>query len=141
MGYATYRIILKEGNRTENKTAFSGTLENEYYRLRINTTKGTIESLFDKQLGKELVDSGCAYQPGQFIYERLGKNRHQLEVLKLDEVTRSVLRDVHVSTEIVNGPVWQSISIHGSMPGCADKDGINCEIRLYKTEKKVESNT
>lgn len=138
MGYATYRIILKEGNRTENKTAFSGTLENEYYRLRINTTKGTIESLFDKQLGKELVDSGCAYQPGQFIYERLGKNRHQLEVLKLDEVTRSVLRDVHVSTEIVNGPVWQSISIHGSMPGCADKDGINCEIRLYKTEKKVE---
>jgi len=137
MGYTTYRIIVGKENRTDNKIKFTGTLENEYYRLRINSVKGTIESLYDKKLGKELVDAKSAYQPGQFIYERLGKNRHQLEVLKLDEATRTVLQDVHVSPDIVDGPVWQSITLHGSMPECAEKDGITCEIRLYKTEKKI----
>jgi len=138
MGYASYRIIVGNGIRNDTKPAFTGTLENEYYLLRINVSKGTIESLFDKQLGKELVDSNSAYQPGQFIYERLGKNRHQLEVLKLDEATRTVLSDVHFSGNIIDGPVWQSISLYGSAPECAEKDGITCEIRLYKTEKKIE---
>jgi len=138
MGYATYRIILGKENRTESNPSFTGVLENEYYRLRINSTKGSIESLYDKQLGKELVDANSVYEPGQFIYERLGKNRHQLEVLKLDEAKRLTLQDVHISPDIIDGPVWQSISFYGSMPECAEKDGIKCEIRLYKTEKKIE---
>jgi alpha-mannosidase len=138
MGFTNYRIILGKENRTDNKIKFTGILENKYYRLRINPVKGTIKSLYDKKLGKELVDTKSAYQPGQFIYERLGKNRHQLEVLKLDEATRTVLQDVHVSPDITDGPVWQSISLHGSMPECAEKDGITCEIRLYKTVKKIE---
>ncbi len=138
MGHATYRIMVGTENRQDIKTAFTGVLENDYYRLRINTVKGTIESLYDKKLGKELVDTKSPYQPGQFIYERLGKNRHQLEVLKLDEATRTVLQNVHISPDITDGPVWQSITLHGSMPECAEKDGITCEIRLYKTEKKIE---
>jgi hypothetical protein len=138
MGYASYRIRVGKESRIEAGKAFSGMLENEFYRLRINPVKGTIESLYDKQLDKELVDSNAPYQPGQFIYERLGKNRHQLEVLKLDEVERTVLQDVHVSPDIIDGPVWQSILISGSAPGCAEKDGVSCEIRLYKTEKKIE---
>jgi alpha-mannosidase len=137
-GYASYRIIQGKEPRVISKSAFNGILENEYYRLKINPAKGSIESLFDKQLGKELADPTSAYQPGQFIYERLGKNRHQLEVLKLDEVTRTVLRDVHVSSDFVDGPIWQSISLYGSSPECAEKDGISCEIRLYKSEKKIE---
>ena len=138
MGYASYKIIAGTESRSETKIPFSGMLENEFYRLHINTEKGSLESLYDKQLGLELVDVNAPYQPGQFIYERLGKNRHQLEVLKLDEATRAVLQDVHVSQDIIDGPVWQSITLYGSAPECAEKDGITCEIRLYKTGKKIE---
>ncbi len=138
MGYTTYRIVVGKDNRSEAGKPFSGIMENEFYRVRINQIKGTIESLYDKQLDRELVDINAPYQPGQFIYERLGKNRHQLEVLKLDEVERTVLQDVHVSPEIIDGPVWQSILVHGSAPGCAEIEGVSCEIRLYKTEKKIE---
>ena len=137
-GYATYRIILGKDQRMDQKKPFAGVLENEYYRIRVNSSKGTIESLYDKQLGKELVDPKALYQPGQFIYERLGKNRHQLEVLKLDESVRTELENVTVSGSVFDGPVWQSISMKGSIPGCAGKEGITCEIRLYKTEKKIE---
>jgi alpha-mannosidase len=138
MGYSSFRIFAGKENRTEKKIPFHGILENAYYRLQINSEKGTIESIYDKQLGKELEDKNALYQPGQFIYERLGNNRHQLEVLKLDEASRTVLRDVSVSEKTLDGPVWQSITLHGSVPGCAEKDGITCEIRLYKTEKKIE---
>jgi hypothetical protein len=138
MGYATYKIAAGKESRRDSKVPFTGVLENEFYLVRINSAKGTIESLYDKQLGKELLDKNSKYQLGQFIYERLGKNRHQLEVLKLDEAVRTVMQDVTVSPAIIDGPVWQSISIHGSVPGCAEKDGISCEIRLYKTEKKIE---
>lgn len=137
-GYSTYRIIVEKKRMPENKTPFSGILENKFYRILINRQKGTIESLFDKKLGKELLDLKAPYQAGQFIYESLGKNRHQLEVLKLDEVTRRMMQDVVVSPEITDGPVWQSIFIHGSVPGCAEKDGLSYEIRLYKFEKKIE---
>jgi hypothetical protein len=137
-GCTSYRIIKGNENRTSTKVSFTGILENEYYRLRINSLKGTVESIYDKQLRKELVDSDALFQLGQFIYERLGKNRHQLEVLKLDEATRTVLTDVHISPGIIDGPVWQSITLYGSVPECAEKDGISCEIRLYKTEKKIE---
>ena len=138
MGYNTYRILVGDENTVDNKVRFTGLLENEFYRIRINAVKGTIESLYDKQLGKELVDLHATYQPGQFIYERLGKNRHQLEVLKLDEAKRTVLQDVHVSPDIVDGPVWQGISFTGSVPECTEKDGLASEIRLYKNEKKIE---
>ena len=138
MGYTTYRIILGGGNQSSVKFPFPGVLENKFYRITINKTKGTIESIYDKELGKDLIDPNSPYQAGQFIYELLGKNRHQLEVLKLDEAFRSVPQDISVSPEITEGPVWKSIILHGSVPGCADKDGITCEIRLYKTEKKIE---
>lgn len=138
MGYGTCKIILGEGSQSNAKFPFLGVLENEFYRITINKTKGTIESIYDKDIGKDLIDPDSPYQAGQFIYERLGKNRHQLEVLKLDEATRSVPQNIRISPEINDGPVWKSITIHGSMPECADKDGITCEIRLYKTEKKIE---
>ncbi|MCX6247923.1 MAG: hypothetical protein NTW10_09330 [Bacteroidetes bacterium] len=138
MGFSSYRILVGKESKTEKKKPFSGLLENEFYRIQFNTVNGTIESLFDKEMGKELVDKNSLYQPGQFIYERLGKNRHQLEVLKLDEATRTVLRDVRFSPDVTEGPVWQSVSLHGSASECAEKDGITCEIRLYKTEKKIE---
>ncbi|MCX6243509.1 MAG: hypothetical protein NTU98_02295 [Bacteroidetes bacterium] len=137
-GYATYRIVVGKEPRVDKKTAFNGVLENEDYRIRINSSKGTIESLFDKHLQKDLVDQKAPYQPGQFIYERLGKNRHQLEVMKLDESVRTVLENVTVSGTVTDGPVWQSITINGSVSGCAEKNGVKSEIRLYKTEKKIE---
>jgi hypothetical protein len=103
----------------------------------INPQKGAVESLYDKDLNKELTDPGAPYPLGQFIYERLGKNRNQLELLKLDDFTRIVWKDITVS-DITAGSLWNSLTIRGQMPGCADKDGITCEIRLYNMEKKIE---
>lgn len=134
-----FRIVVSEKVIEQvQKRPFTGNLENDRFRIVINPTSGTISSLFDKKLKREWVDLSSNYKFGQFIYERLGKNRSQLEQLKLGEYNRTSLSQVTVS-DVTDGPVWSSVTITGQNGECADPSGIKCEIRLYKQgDQKVE---
>ncbi len=138
MGFRLYRIEVEAKPRLiPGEKSFSGVMENDFYRLKIDVGSGKITGLFDKEWNLEMTDTTAAYTPGEVICERLGKNRGQLEQLKLDQYTRKTWNDLRVSG-LTSGPVWQSITINGSMDGCTDPSGIRCEIRLYNHEKKVE---
>jgi alpha-mannosidase len=138
LGYRTYRIFIREPiSATSQQPSPEKILENQFYKITIDPIKGGLSSVFDKVQGKELVSKEGPWQFGQFIYEQLGKNRHQLEVLKLDDYTRTGWQDITVSV-LTEGPVWKSLVITGKSPVCADKDGVTCEVRLYNTEKKIE---
>ncbi len=137
LGYRTFRVKMEESVRLKgDKKIFENILENDFYRMKIDPERGTVVSLMDKQTNEELFDSNQKYQAGEFIYEELGKNRHQLEVLKLDDFRRTPWKDLAV-TGTSEGALWKSITLHGQSPVCAGKDGVTCEIRLYNTEKKV----
>ena len=43
-------------------------------------TKGTIQSLYDKELNCELVDSSSPWELGAFIYEKLGNRDHLFNI-------------------------------------------------------------
>lgn len=138
LGFLTLRIIAGDETRVADaELPFSGTLENDSYRLVFNPARGTITSFYDKQLNREFIEKGAQYGVGELIYERLGKNRGQLEQRRLDEFTRESWKDIGLG-KVHQGPVWKSITITGQVPGCADSEGIHCEIRLYNHEKKVE---
>ncbi len=138
LGYAVYRIAVDwETREPLAEKPFSGTLENEYYRLTFDPVTSKITGFYDKEWKMEIIDNSAKYSLGEFIYERLGKNRGQLEQHKLDEFTRKTWSNLKVGA-IHPGPVWQSIILSGQMEGCADPSGIRCEIRLYNLEKKVE---
>ncbi len=137
-GWATCRILSEEKPiNLKSEMRFTGMLENSFYRITVNPATGRITSLFDKGWNRELADSGAANSIGEFIYERLGKNRGQLEQHRLDEVTRTVWHSVTARAGD-DGPLWQGIILTGQMEGCADPSGIRCEIRLYREEKKIE---
>ena len=72
MGYATFKIVLEEGKKQpkQNKEVEGPILENEYYRIQIDSKRGVVTSLFDKELYKELVDLNSGYKLGEFIYEQ-----------------------------------------------------------------------
>ncbi len=138
LGYRSYRVeVAQEARTISGEKPFDGIFENEYYRLGVDIKTGAIAGLFDKNLKKELIEINPLYPLGDFIYERLGKNRGQLELHKLDEVTRTSWKNLSVSG-VHPGPVYESIVIHGHMDGCTDPDGIRCEIRLYNRIKKLE---
>ncbi|UII74757.1 hypothetical protein LV716_10825 [Flagellimonas sp. HMM57] len=148
MGYATFRIILedKKDKQTDKVTEHDNSiLENEYYRLKIDREKGVVTSLFDKELNKELVDMDSSTKLGEFIYEE-PEDRKSME--RLTNTSRdtvyvpikrkiSGLTDITVS-DIKKNALWNSVAVNGKIEGCADERGVNLEIRLYNTSKKIE---
>ncbi|MCO6449515.1 MAG: hypothetical protein J5I90_01890 [Caldilineales bacterium] len=46
-----------------------GVIENEFYRVQVDPQTGGLASWFDKELGRELVDTDSAWSFGQYLYE------------------------------------------------------------------------
>ena len=69
MGYKALKIEVSG----EEPATVAGTneeiLENKFYRLVINKATGSISSLFDKELNRELADKENPYNIGQAIRE------------------------------------------------------------------------
>jgi hypothetical protein len=137
LGYTAYRIVTTGGARTAEPSFTPGdTLQNAYFRLTLDRKTGGINSLLDRELGKELLDPQRAHQLGEFIYERLA-DRRSLEETRLGEHTRRALGNVRFKPG-VDGPIWQSVVLSGSSDGFAGEDGVTCEIRLFKTAKRID---
>ncbi len=138
MGFSSYRILVSEEPlKRPVLPKFTGSLENPWYLLKIDTLTAKIISLYDKDLHRELVDKAAKYGFGEFIYETLGKNREQISKGHLDEYKRETWENIKIQS-VERGPVWISLKLTGQLPGCASSDGIHCEIRLYSAEKKIE---
>ncbi len=138
LGYRSYRIELTpEPVKQAARTRFAGSVENRWYSLKIDTLSGKITSLYDKQAGRELVKPGAEYGFGEFIYETLGNNREQISNRHLDECHRRTWEKIKISA-VTEGPVWTALKLKGQLSGCANEEGITCEIRLYKHSKQVE---
>jgi Glycosyl hydrolases family 38 N-terminal domain/Glycosyl hydrolases family 38 C-terminal domain len=48
----------------------ASTLENEHYRVELDLESGCVTSLFDRELGLELVDGASPFGFGQYVYDR-----------------------------------------------------------------------
>lgn len=147
MGFTTLRI---EVDRNTSRVIPGGVnptpiLENEYYRITIDTQRGAVTGIYDKQLGRELIDPQSDMALGTVVYEELD-NRHTME--RLTNANRDTtyvplkkqwtsLTDITISP-ILPDKIWSSLKIHGQLPRCSDERGLEMEIRLYHTEKKIE---
>ena len=61
LGYKSYSIHIENGIRTEPASMiFSGTVENDFYRIEIDTSNCSVISLLDKELNRELIDKSDA---------------------------------------------------------------------------------
>jgi alpha-mannosidase len=48
-------------------------IENEYFKVKIDPSKGSVASVIDKKSGSEMVDQSSEFGFGQYIYERFSK--------------------------------------------------------------------
>jgi hypothetical protein len=68
VGYKCYQL---RGGATDQPAAPAGsatTLENQFYRIDFDPASGAIRSIFDKELGRELVDQNAPYKFDQYVY-------------------------------------------------------------------------
>ncbi len=78
MGYRTYvpgpRTLpgasLAPREEDASLRSATNTLENSFFRLRLDPARGVVASLVDKRSGRELVDAASEYGLGQYVYER-----------------------------------------------------------------------
>ena len=133
-GYKTLRIETSDKPRAKEKPAANASiLENTYYKLVLDPEKGGIQSLVDKESGRDLVDDTAAWSMGQCLYETMPADRK----MKPDLFKRTTLRNPKIEPG-ANGPIWRSLVLTADMDGCAAKNGLRLELRLYDTEKRVE---
>lgn len=144
MGYKTLQINL--GQKSTIDIEEKGlSFENNYYKLTIDTDKGVVTNVFDKELQKGLIDAEDSLTLGNMVYEKLA-NRHEMErltnnnrdtVYKPLNLRRTMLENMR-TTKTENGSIFKSIYLKGYLPDCADKRGVTIEIRLYNHQKKIE---
>ncbi|MBL7008326.1 MAG: hypothetical protein ISR76_04960 [Planctomycetes bacterium] len=136
-GWRSYRLELLDGEAAGSPPVdASGLLENAHYRLRVDPARGGVVSLYDKELGRELVDAGAEWGFGQLVHEQLG-NRWQLESKTLDDFQRAGLEGFQLGPGD-QGPLWRSFFLRGRADIAPEENGVEVEVRLYELEKKVE---
>ena len=72
MGYVCYKIAPsgpgEEPSAEDTSLPLSNTIENAYYRVVFDPASGAIQSIYDKDLGKELVNPASPYRANQYLY-------------------------------------------------------------------------
>ena len=135
MGYKALKIEATDQQVTQEAGTNTEVLENRFYKIVIDKATGSISSLFDKDLNRELADGQNPYKIGQPVRETSAKR-------DVSPFIHTTVSNVKVDAG-TNGPVWESVRIKSDLEGFEKgtdgaPKGIELEIRLYKNIKKIE---
>jgi alpha-mannosidase len=124
LGYKTYRLssVEKTGTPSSRVVVKENSLENEFFKVKLDSQTGAVESIYDKELSKELVDKGAPHKLNQFVarWVQTGK----LEVPKKAVIQKGA-----------NGPVYGSLIVSSQGAGCPQ---LTQEIILYDKIKRID---
>ncbi|MBV8859145.1 MAG: hypothetical protein JOZ02_19590 [Acidobacteria bacterium] len=148
MGYRTYHVRDKAPppsnasptpSSTTPSTARPDTIENDFYRVQLDAESGSIKSIFDKQLGRELVDSSSPYRFGQYVYVT-GGDQFPNQMLTYRKTSPVARLEVHraaggrvVSAE--KTPTGARAVLESSAP---NTPRVETEVVLFDGAKKIE---
>lgn len=142
VGYKCYRIHASNKSAPPADTKTAESVENRYYRIEVDPDTGSVRSIFDKELNRELVDKTSPYRFGEYLYVTGGDPNgngqtqmiHPTRTLPVAELT------VHPS---VGGkyqgaqktPWGHVIRLQASN---VNSPSVSLEIRLFDDEKRIE---
>jgi hypothetical protein len=138
MGYRTYAIRgLTPKAQKSNENLSGDTIENEFYRLTVDTQTGGLKSLFDKTDGRELLDTTAPYKLNEYLYVSGGEGS-----LILNHTFGSAPANLTIhqpeSAEIiehVKTPLGQRIAI---VTKAANTPKIRSDYFIYDAIKRVD---
>jgi hypothetical protein len=124
MGYKTYKIVPAESLSIASASLIltEKGIENRFYKIILNPETGTIVSIYDKELGIELVDNNAPHQVNQLITRWIKSGKEESPKI-------AVIRKGQ------NGPVSASLVITTSGAGCPQ---LTQEIILYDKIKRID---
>lgn len=132
-GYKVYSIKYDKKNNSgvdDATSAFIGNgykIENSYYRLVFDSLSGSISSLYDKELSRELLDKKSPYKLNEYLYERY-------EVPGKEDISTFYGAEM-TGCKVYSTPIADVVKISQAGEGCRS---INQEIMIYKGIKKID---
>ncbi len=130
LGYRTYRLTpaaewpAAVGGATSRVLESGGQLaiENRFYRLKLDRASGAVRSLYDVELGRELIDREAAHSLGQLIVR--ASDTADEEIPWISEVALAE-----------SGPLYTVVRLSGGASCCPR---MTVEIALYHAVKRVD---
>ncbi|HEV2328552.1 MAG TPA: polysaccharide lyase family protein [Verrucomicrobiae bacterium] len=137
IGYRTYRQVALNDAPPDAVEISGNQIENEYYRVTLNPKTGGIASIYDKQLGRQLVDTRADYDLGELIYRSGGEGTYAIhsDLKNLPPPQFSDHRQTAANIESVNGPVFGELDSHSTAD---DFPQITMRVRLYRGIKQLD---
>jgi len=139
VGYKVFSLRPSKRSSPQEETSTMTTLENHYYRITLDPVSSAVRSIYDKELGKELVNQQSAYRFGQYLYVSGGDQRPntllQYRTVRLEpKLQVDAARNGHLIsvTRTPYGWVARMTSSDTNTPS------ITSEIRLFENQKKIE---
>ena len=149
LGYRCYGIVPGGSAAAASNLENSSTIESPYYRVTVDPERGGIASIYDKTLGKELVDAGSPYALDQYVYAGYGRENESL-IQQRDRWNSSLLQ---ISPALPQAQLAISTARHGNvkavqktpwgarlvmLSSAAHTPVIRTEIRLFDHDKKIQ---
>jgi alpha-mannosidase len=136
-GYKAYLVKSGTTGGATNELGGGSIIESRYYRLEIDPQTGAVAHLYDKQLNRDLVDSGAGYGLDELLYVSGGEKTRIIEDMaglpppKLDISGQRNGRVLSVEKT----PHGQRIHIRA---GARRVPEIETEITVYDAIKRID---
>ena len=138
VGYKCFQIAKSAAAPTQAKAAGDEIVENQFYRIKVDPSSGSLASIYDKQLQHELVDTESPYKYGQYVYVTGGDGDTRMinpfPALPPGKLT------IHPATDgkyagVTKTPWGESIRLTSST---VNTPKIETEVLLFNDQKKIE---
>ena len=137
IGYRVYRLAHRETAAAAPAATAGNVIENAFYRVTVDAGRGGISSIFDKQIGRELVDPSSPYLPDQYLYVSGGEGSRLIHIAEHLPAARLTVTPSGGATalQVAVAPWGRSLTYRVSGPHAPE---IDVEIRLFDGAKKIE---
>ena len=139
VGYKVY--FARSGNEAPPAATETNntTLESPFYRVELDAASGAVRSIYDKQLGKELVDARSSYRFGQYLYVT-GGDKEPNSLLQYRVVSPRPELQIHQAEKgrLLSAERTPYGWLARMESSAENTPRIVTEIHLYENEKKIE---
>ncbi len=140
-GYKCYGISFPESSPIgppASMALHNPTVENSFYRVTVDPASGSVASIFDKELNRELVDAHSPYKFNQYLYVTGGDGNTQImrpiKTWPLAQLTVNAAAGGHL-TGVTRTPFGLSVRLTSQ---AVNTPRIKTEILLFDRSKKIE---
>ncbi|MBS1816099.1 MAG: hypothetical protein JSS87_14605 [Acidobacteria bacterium] len=141
VGYKCLRFKVEKDNVSDTaQNTSNNIIENQFYRITVDPSSGSLRSIFDKQLQRELVDQASSYRFAQYLYVIGGDGATR--IVRSDPAYPVPQLQIHTTRSgkylgTSKTPWGQAIHLQSST---TNTPLVDLEVLLFDNEKKIAFN-